>query len=121
MNGFSAIPPIDRQRRPGVPTFESEYDAGAMCVVTDDSRPIQLVAAVALQSLNEDRLRFHGAITLQDLSSTDGEAELWRFREESERDMEVARGVLDDMGGLILSELAAALVSFDGLRQNSVA
>jgi len=121
MSGFAAIPQIDRRRRPGVPTFESEYDVGVMCVVTDDSRPIEVVAGVALQSLNKDRLRFHGAITLRDLSSTDGETELWRFREESERDMEVARGVLDDMGGLVLGQLAPALASFDALRQHSVA
>ncbi len=113
-----AIPPADRRHKPGVPTFESEVDVGAMCVITNESRPIEFVAGVALQSLNTDRLRFHAAYTLRDLESADGEKELWRFREESERDLADARRIVDEMSELMLSRLAEAMASFDELRRD---
>ena len=49
-------------------------------VLQDDSRPVELVAGVAVQSFERRPSEAPRAITLGDLSSTDGETELWRFR-----------------------------------------
>ena len=114
-----AVPPADRRRRPGVPTFESDYDTGAMCVITDASRPIELVAGAAIQSLDTGRPRLHAAYTLRDLRSADGETELWRAREESERDLAVACEALAAMAGAMLGLLPEALDAFDELRIQS--
>ncbi len=82
-----AIPPADRARKAGVPTYESEYDAGEMLVLTSQTPQIEFVAGVGLQALIANRLRLHAVFSTRELGSPDPETEIWRIRWECEGDL----------------------------------
>jgi Protein of unknown function (DUF2971) len=112
-----AIPPPDRARKPGVPTYGSEYDAGKMLVLTNESPQIEFLAGVGVQSLTGNRLRFHAMFTTRDLGSPEPESELWRIRRESGRDLTDAEALLDEITEQMLNELPEALEAFDVYRR----
>jgi Protein of unknown function (DUF2971) len=112
-----AVPPAERRRAPGVPTYSWSYQKGVMCVVENLPRySLTFVASAAVQTVAGDRIKLHAAFELERwLKDEPNErVELWRFAEEAEPDDAAAltRRLVDQMG----ERLASALVQFDKRR-----
>jgi hypothetical protein len=113
------VPPADRARKPGVPTYDSHYDAGELLVLTNEMPTIGFIASVAVQSLKTDHVRLHAALSVRDLGSSDPETELWRTRRQVDGDRCDAEASIGEIGDLMLEKLPEALDAFDSLRAES--
>jgi hypothetical protein len=82
----SAVPDRFRRRAPGVPGERVHHQDGRMWVVTN-ARPSSrttLTAAVAIQALDHDKLRLHGAVELETHRGSEAtKTEIWRSSAEA--------------------------------------
>ncbi|WP_181924116.1 DUF2971 domain-containing protein [Streptomyces inhibens] len=81
----TAVPGSMRARRPGVPGEVIHYESGFMCVVeTLPQQSHTFVAAVAIQVLDDERLRLHGVVSTEHtLSDGHKNEEVWRSQRET--------------------------------------
>lgn len=112
----TAIPPGEHKASPGVPGEVVHYQRGFMCVVENLPKYSHtLVAAVALQVLDGQRLRLHSVVTTERRLPDGNEiVERWRARQEcseSEAAQTVTR-MLNDLA----SQVRAVRPVFDQVR-----
>jgi hypothetical protein len=118
---ITAIPAPERRRAPSVPTYESDYDTGAMCVVEATPKHSHIfTAAAAIQVMANGRLKFHAAFELERWLPTGNEhRELWRWSQQIEADSTAAEQSVDELTDAMLDQLEPALNTFDQQRGQS--
>jgi hypothetical protein len=112
-----AVPPAERRRAPGVPTYSWSYQKGVMCVVENiPLYSLTFVASAAAQTVAGDRIKLHAAFELERRCKDEPNerVELWRFAEEAEPDdaAVLTSRLVDQIG----ERIASALVQFDERR-----
>jgi hypothetical protein len=94
-NSAVAIPPKERRRAPGVPTYSADYEKGVMCVVENLPRySLTFVASSAVQAIANKRLKLHAAFELERWRKDEPNerVELWRFAAEDSPDAAAVLG-----------------------------
>jgi hypothetical protein len=116
----TAIPPPERRRAPGVPTYSADYQRGVMCVVENLPRySVTFVASAAVQTISDRSLKLHAAFEVERRRKDEPNEriELWRFT--SEGKPEAVAKLRDQFFAEITSHLPSALTTFNELRSSS--
>ncbi len=113
----AAVPPAERRRAPGVPTYSWSYQKGVMCVVENLPRySLTFVASAAVQTVADDRIKLHAAYEVEcwRQDEPNERVELWRFAEEAAPDN--AATLAQRLVGQMKERLTSALAEFDERR-----
>ncbi|WP_212988557.1 DUF2971 domain-containing protein [Actinoplanes auranticolor] len=111
-----AIPPSQRVRRPNVPGKQVLLQTGVTCVVENLPRQSHtLVAGLALQTLEDDRVRVHAVITMEHWRpDTHERVECWQASEEVPPDD--ASATVEHLAERLMTALADTRADFDRAR-----
>lgn len=115
-----AVPPAERRRAPGVPTYSADYQQGVMCVLENLPRySVTFVASAAVQTIGEDRLKLHAAFEVERWRKDEPNerVELWRFAIEGTpaAAVEIRTKLVAEM----TDQLEPALATFDEYRSRA--
>lgn len=117
MSRIEAVPVAQRSRKPGVPGERIHYERGCMCVVENLPKfTCTLVSAVAIQLLDEDLLRVHATVAIENWHPDGNQRDdLWRTS--CEIALGDAPGIIASTMRQLLHETCAAQATFDATRK----
>ncbi|GAA0493015.1 hypothetical protein Ade02nite_69850 [Paractinoplanes deccanensis] len=116
----TAVPESQRSRQPGVPGEVVHLETGSFCTV--QSLPAggpTLVAAAALQVLDDDRVRLHAVVRIEEPHPEEGirPHDHWRTAPETTRAEAVT--AIRQVAGELLIAVGGARAAFDELREQA--
>lgn len=112
----AAIPAHQVSRAPGVPGERIHFESGYMCVIENLPKYTHTaVAAVAVQVLDDDRVRIHGMIKTEQWKST-GNEQLEQWRDSCEAGLPDAAIALNSIIKNLQSALKTSRLDFDRVR-----